>query len=48
VVEGLIAKRIEATDARMSAKQQAPVARTGGYASSARNFRRTVARAKAA
>jgi hypothetical protein len=47
VVEGLIATRIEATDGRISAKRLLPVARTGGYAGSARNFRRAVARAKA-
>jgi len=46
VVEGLIAKRIEATDGRISAKRLLPVARKGGYTGSARNFRRAVARAK--
>src|SRR5215471_17058849 len=34
VVEGLIAKRIEATDGRISAKRLLPVARTGGYTGS--------------
>jgi transposase len=48
VVESLIAKRIEATDGRISAKRLLPVARTGGYTGSARNFRRAVAAAKAA
>ncbi|MBV8719816.1 MAG: IS21 family transposase [Chloroflexi bacterium] len=48
VVEGLIAKRIETTDGRISAKRLLPVARKGGYTGSARNFRRAVARAKAA
>ena len=48
VVEGVIAKRIEATDGRISAKRLLPVARKAGYTGSARNFRRAVARAKVA
>ena len=48
VVEGLIAKRIETTDGRISAKRLLPLARKDGYTGSARNFRRAVARAKAA
>ncbi len=48
VVEGLIAKRIETTDGRISAKRLLPVARKAGYTGSARNFRRAVARAKIA
>jgi transposase len=46
-VEGLIVKRIETTDGRISAKRLLPVARKDGYTGSARNFRRAVARAKA-
>ena len=40
VVEGLIAKRIETTDGRISAKRLLPLARKDGYTGSARNFRR--------
>ena len=46
-VEGLIAKRVEATDGRISAKRLLPVARKAGYIGSARNSRRAVAAAKA-
>jgi transposase len=46
-VEGLIAKRVEATDGRISAKRLLPLARKAGYGGSARNFRRAVAAAKA-
>src|SRR5258708_6676949 len=48
VVDGLIAKRVEATDGSISAKRLLPVARKDGYTGSARNFRRAVAEAKAA
>jgi len=46
-VEGLIAKRVQATDGRISAKRLLPVARQAGYTGSPRNFRRAVATAKA-
>jgi transposase len=46
-VEGLIAKRVQATDGRISAKRLLPVARKAGYTGSPRNFRRAVATAKA-
>ncbi len=46
-VEGLIAKRVQATDGRISAKRLLPVARKAGYTGSPRNFRRAVAAAKA-
>jgi len=46
-VEGLIAKRVEATDGRISAKRLLPIVRKAGYGGSARNFRRAVAAAKA-
>jgi len=46
-VEGLIAKRVQATDGRISAKRLLPVARKAGYSGSPRNFRRAVATAKA-
>jgi hypothetical protein len=45
-VEGLIAKRVQATDGRISAKRLLPVARKAGYTGSPRNFRRAVAAAK--
>jgi len=45
-VEGLIAKRVQATDGRISAKRLLPVARQAGYTGSPRNFRRAVAAAK--
>ena len=47
LVEGLIARRIRDTKGRISAKRLLPEARAAGYAGSARNFRRAVARAKA-
>lgn len=43
----LIAERVRATDARISAKRLLPACRAIGYAGSARNLRRAVARAKA-
>src|ERR1700680_1385176 len=46
-VEGLIAKRVQATDGRISAKRLLPVARKAGYTGSPRNFRRAVATAQA-
>jgi len=46
-VEGLIAKRVQATDGRISAKRLLPVARKAGYTGSPRSFRRAVAAAKA-
>jgi len=46
-VEGLIAKRVQVTDGRISAKRLLPVARKAGYTGSPRNFRRAVAMAKA-
>lgn len=48
VVADLVAKRVKDTRGRISAKRLLPEARAGGYAGSARNFRRVVARAKAA
>ena len=45
-VEGLIAKRVQATDGRISAKRLLPVARKAGYTGSPLNFRRAVATAK--
>lgn len=44
----LIAERVKATDGRISAKRLLPICRAEGYAGSARNLRRAVARAKAA
>jgi len=46
-VADLVAERVERTKARITAKRLLPVARTAGYAGSARNFRRLVADAKA-
>jgi transposase len=43
----LIAERVQASAGRISAKRLLPLARTAGYAGSARNFRRAVAEAKA-
>jgi len=43
----LVAERVEKTKGRISAKRLLPTARAGGYAGSARNFRRLVARQKA-
>jgi transposase len=48
VVADLVAKRVKDTRGRISAKRLLPEARAGGYSGSARNFRRVVARAKAA
>jgi len=45
-VMDLIAKRIQETDGRISAKRLLPAAQAAGYAGSARNFRRAVALAK--
>lgn len=44
----LIAKRVKATDGRISTKRLLPVCRAAGYEGSARNLRRAVAVAKAA
>jgi transposase len=46
-VEGLVAKRVEVSKGRISAKRLLPIAQAEGYAGSARNFRRLVAAAKA-
>ena len=46
-VADLVAARVMATAARVSAKRLLPAARAAGYAGSARNFRRLVAVAKA-
>jgi transposase len=46
VVADVVAARVAKTSARISAKRLLPEARAGGYAGSARNFRRLVARAK--
>jgi propanediol dehydratase small subunit len=46
VVHDVIAEKVRATDGRISAKRLLPMARTAGYAGSARNFRRAVADAK--
>jgi transposase len=48
VVGELVARRVKGTQGRISAKRLLPEARAGGYAGSARNFRRLVARAKSA
>jgi len=48
VVAGLVADRVAETRAKISAKRLLPVARAGGYAGSARNFRRLVADEKRA
>jgi len=45
-VAGLVARRVEATQGRISAKRLLPAARAEGYAGSDRNFRRLVAAAK--
>ena len=47
-VLAVIAKRVEATDGRISAKRLVPVARAAGYTGSARNLRRAVAKVKRA
>ena len=46
-VSDVVAKRVEATEGRISAKRLLPEARAAGFAGSARNFRRLVAAAKA-
>lgn len=46
VVTDVVARRVGATRARISAKRLLPEARVAGYTGSARNFRRLVARAK--
>ncbi len=46
-VTAIIAKRVERTDGRISAKRLLPVVRAAGYQGSARNLRRAVAEAKA-
>jgi transposase len=46
-VRDLVAQRVEKTSGRISAKRLLPQAQAAGYAGSARNFRRLVARAKA-
>jgi transposase len=46
VVRQLVERRVAETKAKISAKRLLPVARAGGYAGSARNFRRLVAEAK--
>jgi len=48
VVADVVAKRVAATSARISAKRLLPEARAAGYRGSARNFRRLVAKAKRA
>ena len=47
LVRELIAKRVEATDGRISAKRLLPLCRAAGYTGSARSLRRAVATAKA-
>lgn len=46
-VRDLIQQRVAATDGRITAKRLLPRARVAGYAGSARNFRRAVAKVKA-
>lgn len=46
-VSELVAKKIESSQGRISAKRLLPAARTAGYGGSARNFRRLVAAQKA-
>ena len=48
VVSDVVAGRVAKTSARISAKRLLPEAQAAGYAGSARNFRRLVARAKRA
>jgi transposase len=48
MVGALIAKRVEATDGRISAKRLLPLCRAQGYTGSGRSLRRAVAEAKAA
>ena len=45
-VRDLVAQRVEKTSGRISAKRLLPQARAAGYAGSARNFRRLVARGR--
>ena len=45
-VSDVVAKRVEVTNGRISAKRLLPEARAAGYVGSARNFRRLVAAAK--
>jgi len=45
-VADLVAKRVEKSQGRISAKRMLPIARAAGYRGSARNFRRLVAEAK--
>jgi transposase len=47
-VAAVVATRVASTSARISAKRLLPEARAAGYLGSARNFRRLVAKAKAA
>jgi hypothetical protein len=47
-VSTVVAARVAPTSARISAKRLLPEARAAGYVGSARNFRRIVAKAKAA
>lgn len=46
VVVDIVAKRVDKTHGRISAKRLLPEARAAGYSGSARNFRRLVAKAK--
>jgi transposase len=48
IVAAVVAARVDKTSARISAKRLLPEAQAAGYAGSARNFRRLVARAKRA
>ena len=48
VVSDVVDKRVAGTSARISAKRLLPEAKAAGYAGSARNFRRLVAKAKRA
>ena len=48
MVAGVVARRVESTRGRISAKRMLGEARAAGYAGSARNFRRLVAKVKAA
>jgi len=48
VVAGVVARRVESTKGRISAKRALPEARAAGYGGSSRNFRRLVATAKKA
>ena len=46
IVADVVAKRVERSNGRISAKRLLPVATAAGYTGSARNFRRLVAKAK--